>query len=540
MRKNVLAMSIATLIGGLGLAGGASAGVWNTATADTLAINPGGIGQILLVPYYSASNNTMSLLNIVNTDTTNGKAVKVRFRGAGNSDDVFDFQLFLSPGDVYSAAIVAREGLAHLETADNTCVLPYTVRGKGVDPQTSTPFVTSRLGATGTDNRKGSLEGYVEILNMADVPPSSALYTATKHKADGTVDCTAATLDNLKYDPLDATTPPAIATTVRNYFNAPTTGLMANWTIINVTNVASWGGAATAVEARIGDENGPAGAGNIVFSPQTPTVATALDLTYTADPLLKGNLIASAKYDFPDLSTPYVTDPAGSLAAEAQAAVLTQALAVSSVTNEYITSASVVGGTDWVFSMPTRRYHVAYNYNGATAAARVVWNSTLKGQWFQDGAGGNITVDESAVRIANAGVPVICTVTPAGNLSWYNRSELTPTTPTDDFVVSPGTPTQAKAVPFCGEVSVLGINAAQNTFSDVLGATVGMNQLTLRKDGQYNEGWASIKTPAYTAGYGLPILGAAFTRMQNITATGLAGNFGSVFPHRYQKTPSPF
>lgn len=87
MKKNVLALSIATMIGGLGFTGAAFA------AAGDVSVNPNGDGHILLVPYYTVQDGNVTAFNIVNTDTKNGKAVKVRFRGASNSDDVLDFQV---------------------------------------------------------------------------------------------------------------------------------------------------------------------------------------------------------------------------------------------------------------------------------------------------------------------------------------------------------------------------------------------------------------------------------------------------------------
>ena len=160
MRKNILSLSIAAMVGGLGLAGGAIA-----APATTLKVTPEGIGHILVVPYFTAQDGNATLLNIVNTDETNGKAVKVRFRGASNSDDVFDFTLFLSPGDVWAAEVSQNPstGLARLSTPDNSCTLPT---------QVNRDFITARV------NPKANLanetrEGYIEILNMADVVPGT-------------------------------------------------------------------------------------------------------------------------------------------------------------------------------------------------------------------------------------------------------------------------------------------------------------------------------------------------------------------------------
>lgn len=108
MRKNLLALSIAATIGSL--AGTANA----TVIANTAAAGLGVTGS-----YPCRSNNADThkyrhrshscwcltslhkvathLLNIVNTDEVNGKAVKLRYRAAANSDDVFDITIYLSP-----------------------------------------------------------------------------------------------------------------------------------------------------------------------------------------------------------------------------------------------------------------------------------------------------------------------------------------------------------------------------------------------------------------------------------------------------------
>ena len=62
----------------------------------------------------------------------NGKAVKVRFRSAVNSDDVFDFTVLMSPGDMWTGGIVADEatGRSKMITADTSCTLPPVVNGE--------------------------------------------------------------------------------------------------------------------------------------------------------------------------------------------------------------------------------------------------------------------------------------------------------------------------------------------------------------------------------------------------------------------------
>ena len=136
MRKNLIAMSVAAFVGGLGMAGSATAGVWGdlgvATTTPTNAvverIRQSGTGHQLLVPYYNTQAGNATLINLVNTDVINGKAVKVRFRGGSNSDDVFDFQLYLSPGDVWAANISkGADGLPRLTSGDKSCTLPAGV-----------------------------------------------------------------------------------------------------------------------------------------------------------------------------------------------------------------------------------------------------------------------------------------------------------------------------------------------------------------------------------------------------------------------------
>jgi hypothetical protein len=510
MKKNVLALSIAALIGGLSLAGGASAAVTPAgSTATELEINKDGKGHILLVPYYNASENNTTVINLVNSDTSNGKALKVRFRGANNSDDVFDFTLFMSPGDVWSGAVVHNAGSAALVTNDNSCVLPADA---GINSGTPANFVTSRLGNAGA---KGTLEGYVEVLTMADIPlnnSSGALYKAIKH-VNGVAPCfTAAEYNTLLTQLAD---PVAVPPGMTN----PTTGMFANWTIINVNNVSSWGGDATAVEARVG-AGGAAGAGNIVYFPQLNDAVTGTISDFTADPLLTTGKVVPRLYDLPDLSTPYT----GAGVAATQADNLTGALAVKAVQNEFITSASVAGSTDWVFSMPTRRYSVALDY----AAVTVPPATAPEYRVFRTGATyfttTNTSVDSSAARVGQAGERSICVSLGSNALDYRDRSERTPAP--GGFVISPNQP--AAGMSFCGEASVLSFNSAT---SSVLGAAIGQNGVTLNAG--FNEGWASINTN--NGGLGFPILGAAFQKFLNVGAGGVQGNFGSVWPHRYNR-----
>ena len=100
MRRKRLAAAIS-----LALAGSAGA-LLNTAQA--VHINPDGIGEVLIYPYYTVREQelgqTDSLISVVNTTDT-VKAVKVRFLEGKRSQEVLDFNLYLSPFDVWTGTI---------------------------------------------------------------------------------------------------------------------------------------------------------------------------------------------------------------------------------------------------------------------------------------------------------------------------------------------------------------------------------------------------------------------------------------------------
>jgi hypothetical protein len=552
MRKNILALSISTAIGALGLVSAATAGVVPVSTdlsvaasadATKFVVNSDGIGHVLVVPYFSVQNGNSTLLNLVNTDSINGKAVKIRFRGASNSDDIFDFLVFMSPNDVWTANIsVDASGLASLKTSDKSCTLPANVNQS---------FVTARLPVSYTGDRLNAetREGYIEIFNTADIrkPAFAAqlgstviagenpLYTTTLHR-NGVPTCDATILARTEVDTANHTPAVGIPSNAAfQGFTYPTTGLFANWTIINVPNSNTYTGSATAVVATTA-ANFP-GAGNMVAHPQT-SVGVTNSILRTADPLLAGGdtrvlptgladtaangnvrvgsatdgIVSASYYDFPDLSTPYVKRTGGVFDPSDQAFELTKSLATVSVNNEYLTDQSISAKTDWVFSSPTRRYYVGMDYSTAPFRRVFTLYGAANKQFFHVD---NTFVDNAKGQVCVSGI----------SQAQYDREE--GKLAASGSVISPGRPTPGLS--FCGEVSVLTFNNSAKT--TVLGASLARTDIT----SPYQDGWVSINTPG-NGGIGLPILGASFESAFNPRgATGNSGNFGLTFPHRFNR-----
>ncbi len=498
MKKRIIALSVAAAMGGFAGAASGQAntynGHFNDGPSEYLAFSEGGIGHILYVPYFSTQEGNVTALSIVNTDRVFGKVLKVRFRGASNSDDLYDFQVFLSPGDVWTAGIAqGSDGRSRLDTVDKSCTLPANVNGA---------FITSRVAAAGGNAE--TREGYIEILTMADIVPpdwswtdeQDDLFETTKH-VKGVAPCESAVLNSLRME------------NASSYMTEPTTGIMANWSIINVNRIVAYSGEAVAIEART--TWGWPGYGNLVYWDQRSTgLSPAEANANTADPLLRGAtpVVAGARYDLPDLSTPYVAlvPPTPFW----QAYLLSNAIAAQEIATEFYNEASLGAQTDVVISFPTRRYWAAVRYTG-TGSPAIVRNATSDGNIY-------FTADNTELgNTANGGKAYqMCSKLGVNAVAFWDREE-TPTV-IDDIVISPGTPTQLS---ICGEVTVVGINNSSAANSATFGSVARSNV-----SNGFTAGWGALTVPSP---YGLPMLARQFLRINNTTTNVY---YGMSFPAR--------
>lgn len=148
--------------------------------AEAVTLNPRGLGQVLIFPYYTVNAGQDTLISVTNTGNR-GKAVRLRFLEGYNNQDVIDFDLFLSPKDVWTGAITAdAAGGARLISQDHSCTLPAL-------PAAGIAFSAP---AAGNDNgwpsgMERTREGSIQMFALGDIVPGSATDTRTAHENHG-------------------------------------------------------------------------------------------------------------------------------------------------------------------------------------------------------------------------------------------------------------------------------------------------------------------------------------------------------------------
>src|SRR5690625_3395371 len=166
MKRNSLTTAIlAGLTGVAGMAG----------VANAVNVNPDGLGQVLLYPYYTAREGNDTLISVVNTTDT-VKAVKVRFLEALNSQEVLDFNLYLSPYDVWTAAVTGLGAGPGIRTSDTSCTVPYFITRTGGEQAFLNYQYAGDGGPTGIER---AASGYIELIEMGNVDDPDLAAAAT-------------------------------------------------------------------------------------------------------------------------------------------------------------------------------------------------------------------------------------------------------------------------------------------------------------------------------------------------------------------------
>jgi len=360
-RKNLTAAVLAGLAGAAGIVG----------SAQAVNVNPDGLGQVLLYPYYTTNANNVTVLSVVNT-SEEAKAVKVRFLEGQNTREVLDFNLYMSAFDVWTAALYKNaDGVPMLETADTSCTVPY-IYGQGGTQE----FLPYALNDTAIDIAERPVEelnsrmseGHFEMIEMGtlmDLTEGSA--TAATHEAPTEAGVPAMPADCAQ---LVAawTDPDDTVLGDEGYWlkdklvdlSAPSGGLFGGAAIVNVAKASMASYDATAI-------NGFA------------TTVRAFD-TLHQEP---GNVLPSLNSGDVMNGIVFLDDgtiqDSGALARGVDA--VSYVLMHDQIMNEYTTEASTLANTEWVVTFPTKHFYVyegsaGLNYPVPVAPFTSVWDST--------------------------------------------------------------------------------------------------------------------------------------------------------------------
>jgi len=514
MKKNSLTMAVVA-----GFAG--AAGLANVATAVNL--NPDGLGQVLIYPYYTVNGGNATLLSVVNT-TDEVKAVKVRFLEAKNSREVLDFNLYLSPFDVWTAAVVDNGGgttAARLFTNDTSCTVP-AIPSTGVD-------FRNFFYATGAQNDDGegdlgrTREGHVEMIEMG-VVDETVTAAATSYEAsaihgfdpDGVGTGASARPSNCAR--LVASWSGNLA--ANNWsgdgsidVRGPTGGLFGGASIVDVTAGTSLSYNPEAIDGFYLLNNA-----NLHTRPGTtfPTLAQAQTSLGEADSIIfdNGALITL------DFNTG-VADAVSSIFMH------------DNIYNEYNTVGNF-STSEWVVTFPTKRLHIEQ----ATAAARL--------PFANDGSSGG---DALAFDASGYCEPIAVT--------YFDREEQETGVAPGDVDFSPEPPlSQPPGTNLCWEANVLTWNQSATVAagSAVLGSRFANNIDLVDIDASvFSEGWIGLGignannylldrgasgtanndgTEARNQLFGLPVVGFWAANYFNGNVGGALANYGAISKHR--------
>lgn len=293
-----------------------------------------GVGEVLIYSYYTVNKDLNTLYSIVNT-TDQAKALKVRFLEGENGQNVLNFNVYLSPFDVWVGALVPTTStiqnhvneLSVLHVSNDTSCVPYLNKSG----QEFLPYVIEL--DQPNDNLLRARDGHIEVLEMGVLAGDAA--AAVEHDNQGIPnDCEAIELAWSSGEwSMDA-------------LQEPTGGLYGSASLVNVGQGISFSYDAIALNdfwQRLGEHTET---GSLL-----PDLSSAIPRSFV---LMPNGVLANSRWH---------------TGFEAVSAVLMS----TEVYNEYAHDIFINGKSEWVLTFPTKSYHV--NPEAAASAPFTMnWN----------------------------------------------------------------------------------------------------------------------------------------------------------------------
>ncbi|MET1079730.1 MAG: hypothetical protein ABWY06_17100 [Pseudomonas sp.] len=461
------------------------------ASANATNVNSDGLGEVLLYPAYTVQEGNDTAISVTNT-TNQIKAVKVRFLEGMNSQEVLDFNLYLSPFDVWNGVVVRTDAGAKLVTQDKSCTAPAIPAG-GVEfrnlQYAGTDYAAGKGGPQGTDRTR---IGHVELIEMGVVDPQFLLApgvnaaSAIVHTAAGVPGNCAAVSNAFKVGGI-------WAQNVDAGISTPVGGLYGVGTVTDVNEGAQIGYDATALA-------------DFSVAPSLHQLPGSL-LPSLNNGVSYATFSDGTAADFPD-------------SVDAVSAVL----AKTALYNEFATESGVDAKSDWVVTFPTK-----YEYVNVPAA-NLVADQPFVNKWSAAVVG---TVAGSSCQ-------------PIG-LQYWDREEQSQAAGDIDFSPTP----VAGGIALCFETNVISFDDsnvlagtgdyvhfkfpverdagwAQITFTDAANVLTGVN------------GTVTNGVFAPTAGnvnvFGLPAIGFSMIKVSNgelqVDGKSVLSNYSAAWDHK--------
>jgi hypothetical protein len=485
--------------------------------ADAVFLNPDGMGQVLIYPYYTVNGGNQTVFSVANHQNR-AKALKLRILESRNGREVFTLNVYLGPRDMWTAAIfrIPGEEGAGLVSLDNSCTVPQIQGNTGLPvlsnglrymPLQATSYAGLDSGPSGLDRLR---DGHIEVIEMA------TLTDATRGSAS------AATLVNGRPRSCEQLKS-AWATAPNGYWinntfddtDVPSGGLSGTGSIIDIVKGSMINFDADALD---GWRTGVLSQLHTPPGDARPRIIDAANLELTPPVGVKSEVFINGTL----LRSTWSASNDGPIGGPIDA--VSAVLSYDNLYNEFATESAVAGKSEWVVTFPTKRYH--------TDALSVAGSYRVPMRPF-------------TLAFPNTGVAPGQACEPYG-LYLYNREEQSP-------VGELSYPSQEDLIHrFCFESQVQTFNQSVLRDSAIFGAALHGNEdpyfLVYLGNYQYQRvayetGWTDIDLGANNhigrpslEGHqyrGLPVTGFWAATADNLSAApGLRAYYGGAFRHR--------
>lgn len=547
-RKTVLSLSVLAAVGG--------------AVSSVQAVNlaSDGLGDVLLFPYYTTRNEWQTLIHLVNTSFTHTVVAKVRFQEAQNTRDVLDFNVVMSPNDVWTGWIEDDvSGTPYLHSTDSTCTSPNL--HDVVKFPNGFPFSSVAYGGGSLERAK---EGHITVIEMgaSNNTGLTSINAAAKAK-----NCTA--VDN-GFSPFVNSAEVIPINTTSDEFGEPLNVLKGSFAMIRLEKGLSVGGSPTT----LANFFTPCSAGGTVCTVNNAASGQNVDGAKTAS--RNGgvaanfgitNLIVAQQY--PDFLLPTLGDanPRVSMiqddttlklqtprvdiwanGVDAVSAVLMR----SNVINEWSSNLTNGAETYWVVSFPTKLHYVDENAQPTPEEITGMLVPVDPANVQPTFIGTRATTNPVAAAKPAAPFTKIWTDTTFScdtvTFNLWDRSE--GGTTTGGTSISPAPPTPATSI--CYEVNVLAFNTTGTdpVFSSNVAKTINTSTLVSKEP----YGWMNMALPtnpvntiagtsttplgAANTYAGLPVIGYTIWS-RSFSPTDKTKNYGHLVDHSFKRAVTP-